>query len=136
MNHAGCLAAATCCALGSAVPAHRGRRKPTLGLIAANTLCVQGGSPEDAIWVVLRWEGLAPLSLYPAAQQTSGIGLGRLFGGQEGPLRDRTRMLRCVWGGWGGGGGDGEHQRFTDKQRSQLSCTFSAPAWQLRLPLC
>ncbi len=48
--------------------------------------------------MVLKWEGLAPLILYPAAQQTSGIGLGRLFGGQGSALRDRTRMLRWVQG--------------------------------------
>jgi hypothetical protein len=53
---------------------------------------------EDALWVVLKWEGLAPLILYPAAQQTSGIGLGRLFGGQGSALRDRARMLRWVQG--------------------------------------
>lgn len=44
--------------------------------------------------MVLKWEGLAPLALYPSAQQTSGIGLGRLFGGQDSSLRDRWRMLR------------------------------------------
>lgn len=42
----------------------------------------QGEQPEDALWVVLKWDGLAPLALYPSAQQTSGIGLGRLFGAQ------------------------------------------------------
>jgi hypothetical protein len=56
---------------------------------------VQGEEPEDALWVVLKWEGLAPLALYPSAQQTSGIGLGRLFGGQDSSLLDRSRMLRC-----------------------------------------
>ena len=59
---------------------------------------LQGGEEaEDALWVVLKWEGLAPLILYPSAQQTSGIGLGRLFGGQGGALRERARMLRWVW---------------------------------------
>ena len=55
----------------------------------------QGEAPEDAIWVVLKWEGLAPLALYPSAQQTSGIGLGRLFGAQDSSMLDRVRMLRC-----------------------------------------
>jgi hypothetical protein len=55
--------------------------------------------PEDTIWVVQKWESLAPLSAYYSAQQTSGIGLGRLFGGgggMEGGLRSRARMLRAV----------------------------------------
>ena len=58
---------------------------------------------EDALWVVLKWEGLAPLALYPSAQQTSGIGLGSLFGGLGGGggLRDRLRMLRWVGAGSG-----------------------------------
>ena len=43
---------------------------------------MQGEEPQDALWVVLKWDGLAPLALYPSAQQTSGIGLGRLFGAQ------------------------------------------------------
>lgn len=62
---------------------------------------------------MLKWEGLAPLALYPSAQQTSGIGLGRLFGGQDSSMRDRARMLRqgCVGGcaaagrGWKGSPG-------------------------------
>jgi hypothetical protein len=55
---------------------------------------MQSGEQEDAIWVVLRWEGLAPLSMYPSAQQTSGLGLGRLFGAQADEVGSRTRMLR------------------------------------------
>ena len=39
-------------------------------------------------------QGLAPLALYPATQQTSGLGLGRLFGGGSATPRDRVRMLR------------------------------------------
>lgn len=66
---------------------------------------LQGEEAEDAIWVVLKWEGLAPLALYPSAQQTSGIGLGRLFGAADSSMSDRARMLR--WGqcvcGWCGG---------------------------------
>lgn len=66
------------------------------------------GTDTDAaaLWVVLKWEGLAPLALYPSAQQTSGIGLGSLFGGQGAAVRDRLRMLRCApvlqlaAGGW------------------------------------
>ncbi len=57
---------------------------------------LQGEEEEDAIWVVLKWEGLAPLALYPSAQQTSGIGLGRLFGAADSSMTDRARMLRCV----------------------------------------
>eukprot|EP00887_Chlorella_sp_A99_P006053 scaffold22.g6053.t1 len=49
-----------------------------------------GGSSEDALWIVLKWEGLAPLSLYASAQQTSGLGLGRLFGGQAAAVHDRA----------------------------------------------
>ncbi len=52
--------------------------------------CVQGEQPEDAIWVVLKWDGLAPLALYPSAQQTSGIGLGRLFGAQVRAVRGKA----------------------------------------------
>jgi hypothetical protein len=37
-------------------------------------------SQSEAIWVVSKWEGMAPLTLWPSTQQTSGIGLGRLFG--------------------------------------------------------
>ena len=72
---------------------------PCVSLRASQEL-LEGEEPEDAIWVVLKWEGLAPLALYPSAQQTSGIGLGRLFGGQDGALRDRTRMLRWAGGEW------------------------------------
>lgn len=56
----------------------------------------QGEDPEDALWVVLKWEGLAPLALYPATQQTSGLGLGRLFGAADRSMLDRARMIR--WG--------------------------------------
>ena len=65
------------------------------GLPLTLLLLLQGEEvAEDALWVVLKWEGLAPLILYPAAQQTSGIGLGRLFGGQGSEMRERARMLR------------------------------------------
>ncbi|KAL4443512.1 hypothetical protein ABPG75_011249 [Micractinium tetrahymenae] len=62
----------------------------------AQALLPGSAEPEDALWVVLKWEGLAPLALYPSAQQTSGIGLGRLFGGQDSSMRDRARMLRAI----------------------------------------
>lgn len=69
---------------------------PTLPFTAVASASGSGsGSGGDAVWVVLKWEGLAPLALYPSAQQTSGLGLGRLFGGQQAALRDRWRMLRC-----------------------------------------
>lgn len=57
---------------------------------------VQGEEPEDAVWVVLKWDGLAPLALYPGTQQTSGLGLGRLFGGQGPSVLDRAKMLRAI----------------------------------------
>jgi hypothetical protein len=51
----------------------------------------------ETVWVVSRWDGLAPLSLYPAAQQTSGLGLGALFGGGGGGGgAARARFLRAV----------------------------------------
>jgi hypothetical protein len=54
---------------------------------------------DDTIWVVQRWDGMAPLALYPAAQQTSGLGLGRLFGGAAAAARERGRMLRAIAAG-------------------------------------
>lgn len=65
---------------------------------------VQASSREaDTIWVVSKWEGMAPLALYPGTQQTSGMGLGRLFslagGGKNGVPRDRLQMLRAIAGG-------------------------------------
>ncbi|KAL4858560.1 hypothetical protein ACK3TF_001515 [Chlorella vulgaris] len=68
----------------------------TAGQTAQAQELLEGEEPEDALWVVLKWEGLAPLALYPSAQQTSGIGLGRLFGGQDSSLLDRSRMLRSI----------------------------------------
>jgi serine/threonine protein kinase len=49
---------------------------------------------EDAIWVVLKWENFGALQLYPSAQQTSGFGLGKLFG--RGGGDDRARMLKAI----------------------------------------
>lgn len=55
-------------------------------------------SQREAIWVVSKWEGMAPLTLWPSTQQTSGIGLGRLFGdgGGAAALRDRVRMIKSI----------------------------------------
>lgn len=55
--------------------------------------------PEDAgdtIWLVQKWDGMAPLALYPSAQQTSGYGLGRVFGGGKAARRDRSSMLKAI----------------------------------------
>lgn len=75
--------------------------------------------------MVLKWEGLAPLALYPSAQQTSGIGLGRLFGGQDSSMRDRARMLRqgCSAGWLRRQGGRGD--------RGGRDSRASFLAWQL-----
>lgn len=78
--------------------------------------CLQGEEPEDAIWVVLKWDGLAPLALYPSAQQTSGFGLGRLFGAAGGML-DRAKMLRC-----GGAAAQGPVQRALCSGRVEPRC--------------
>jgi hypothetical protein len=50
----------------------------------------------DTIWVVQKWEGCAPLTMYPFAQQTSGFGLGKLFGSNSAAQRDRTKMLKAI----------------------------------------
>lgn len=50
----------------------------------------------DTIWLVQKWDGMAPLSLYPRAQQTSGFGLGRVFGGGNAARRDRYAMLKAI----------------------------------------
>jgi len=57
---------------------------------------VQSMDVADTIWVVQKWEGMAPLALYPQQQQTSGLGLGRLFGGASAALKQRYRMLRSI----------------------------------------
>lgn len=58
---------------------------------------VDAASSGDTIWVVQKWENMAPLVLYPGAQQTSGLGLGRLFGqGKDAGLRDRAKMLKAI----------------------------------------
>jgi len=50
----------------------------------------------DTIWIVQKWENMAPLSMYPFARQTSGLGLGRLFGGTEMAIKQRIRMIRAI----------------------------------------
>jgi hypothetical protein len=71
-----------------------------VGAAAAATSTPSGGAGgrlDETVWVVSRWDGLAPLSLYPAAQQTSGLGLGALFGGGGGGgAAARARFLRAV----------------------------------------
>ena len=57
---------------------------------------VQSLADADTIWVVQKWEGMAPLALYPSQQQTSGLGLGRLFGGADAAGKQRARMLRAI----------------------------------------
>ncbi|KAL6782004.1 hypothetical protein ACKKBF_B10265 [Auxenochlorella protothecoides x Auxenochlorella symbiontica] len=52
--------------------------------------------PENTIWVVTKWDGLAPLTHYPAQQQTSGLGLGRRWGEGAGASHTRKRMLRAI----------------------------------------
>jgi serine/threonine protein kinase len=53
----------------------------------------------DTIWIVQKWEGMAPLTMYPSTQQTSGFGLGKLFGGNSAAQRDRTKMLKAIIAG-------------------------------------
>lgn len=50
----------------------------------------------DTIWVVSKWDNMAPLSMYPSAQQTSGFGLGKLFGGAQQSMKDRYNMLKSI----------------------------------------
>ncbi|KAI8105897.1 hypothetical protein M9434_000476 [Picochlorum sp. BPE23] len=51
---------------------------------------------ENTIWIVQKWESLAPLSMYPGAQQTSGMGLGRLFGANDTAYMNRKCMVKAV----------------------------------------
>lgn len=60
---------------------------------------VQFSANADTIWLVQKWENMAPLALYPSTQQVSGLGLGRLFGGNARSQRDRFRMLRSISAG-------------------------------------
>lgn len=50
--------------------------------------------PVEAVWVVQKWQDMAPLTLYPQTQQISGIGLGTLFGRSE--RSNRYNMLRAI----------------------------------------
>ena len=53
----------------------------------------------DTIWIVQKWEGMAPLTMYPSSQQTSGFGLGKLFGSNSAAQRDRYKMLKAITAG-------------------------------------
>lgn len=50
----------------------------------------------NTLWVVQKWDGSVPLSMYPETQQTSGYGLGRLFGAERAAMRDRKCMIRRI----------------------------------------
>ena len=61
--------------------------------IAGTTL---NGSSENSLWIVQQWDGYAPLEGYSVAQQTSGFGLGRLFGAEQQAMKDRHCMIRAI----------------------------------------
>jgi hypothetical protein len=65
-----------------------------LGYFVAGTTL--SGSPENSLWIVQQWDGYAPLEGYSVAQQTSGFGLGRLFGAEQRALNDRHCMIRAI----------------------------------------
>lgn len=65
-----------------------------LGYFVAGTTL--SGSPENSLWIVQQWDGYAPLEGYSVAQQTSGFGLGRLFGAEQRALNDRLCMIRAI----------------------------------------
>lgn len=65
-----------------------------LGYFVAGTTLPS--SSENSLWVVQQWDGYAPLEGYSVAQQTSGFGLGRLFGAEQRALNDRHCMIRAV----------------------------------------
>ena len=84
------------------------RREPpvveTLGYFVAGpsgraTYISEEEQNENTVWVVSKWEANAPLSLYPSAQQTSGLGLGRLFGAEKQALENRKKMVRSIASG-------------------------------------
>jgi len=60
---------------------------------------IRSSPAAETIWVVQKWEGMAPLTMYPSTQQTSGFGLGKLFGGNSAAQRDRTKMLKAITAG-------------------------------------
>jgi hypothetical protein len=51
---------------------------------------------ENSVWVVQQWDGFAPLESYAVAQQTSGFGLGRLFGAEQRAVQDRHNMIKAI----------------------------------------
>ena len=69
---------------------------------------VAQAADADTIWVVQKWDGMAPLTLYPRQQQVSGFGLGTLFGvgggggsggkddGGSNVGKERKRMLKAI----------------------------------------
>jgi serine/threonine protein kinase len=50
----------------------------------------------NTVWVVQKWDGSVPLSMYPETQQTSGYGLGRLFGAEQAAMRNRKSMICSI----------------------------------------
>eukprot|EP00890_Picochlorum_soloecismus_P004742 jgi/Picsp_1/5269/NSC_02631-R1_protein len=84
-----------------------GREPPvveTLGYFVAGpsgraTFSSEEEQKENTVWVVSKWEANAPLSLYPSAQQTSGLGLGRLFGAEKQAMENRKKMVRSIASG-------------------------------------
>ena len=48
-----------------------------------------------AAWIVQKWQDMAPLSLYPQAEQADS-GLDRWFGGVESATRDRLCMIKAI----------------------------------------
>lgn len=61
--------------------------------VAGSTL---PGATSNSIWIVQQWDGFAPLEGYKAAQQTSGFGLGRLFGAEQRAVNDRQQMIKAI----------------------------------------
>lgn len=57
---------------------------------------VEEMNAENTVWIVQKWESLAPLSMYSGAQQTSGMGLGRLFGSNNTAYMNRKCMVKSV----------------------------------------
>ena len=49
---------------------------------------------RDTLWLVYKWEGLQPLTLYPGAEQQLPVFFWAQ--GSDGQTRARFRMLRCV----------------------------------------
>jgi len=65
---------------------------------AVKLITADGGQlPErgrrDTVWLVYKWEGLQPLTLYPSAEQQLPVFFWAQ--GSDGQTRARFRMLRC-----------------------------------------